>query len=497
MAREAYKALGYKWKDYERDLKAVRADLEHFSYSAFIESDNVAGVPPSWGPKPSSLSTRLFLLPRDLELIPLSTLLQPIDVPQLPNVPEQPALSVSKSAYPDWYFTPLGDKFFAGKSHYEYEAQQRQTIVDSSVKLQQLIEEKRQQFEQMRSAAAKEYEDIKRGVVNGDVGAIQKIILIAHQRHSLPKFLRGEYWVAIDLDSQVALVQFKFPDYSDAKFVIGYSGRRADKPKYATPIQAKKYVKLCLYSLIIRSAYLAASFSVRDKVKSIAVNVEQDWHDTATGQPRSGMIASVQAPAEYLRSLDLSKLDPEACFRHLKGIATPSLQNVSAIRPIFVLNKNDERFVASQQVDGQLEPEANLAAIPWEDFEHLVAQLFEWEFQQKGIEVRVTRASRDRGVDAVLFDPDPLRGGKYVLQAKRYTRTVDVAAVRDLYGTLMNEGANRGILITTSTYGPDAYEFAKDKPISLVDGPNLILMLQRHGKKYRIDLEEARRLNIE
>ena len=67
----------------------------------------------------------------------------------------------------------------------------------------------------------------------------------------------------------------------------------------------------------------------------------------------------------------------------------------------------------------------------------------------------LTRASRDRGVDAIMFDPDPVRGGKYVLQAKRYTRTVDVAAVRDLYGTVVNEGANRGILVTTASYGPD------------------------------------------
>ena len=54
-----------------------------------------------------------------------------------------------------------------------------------------------------------------------------------------------------------------------------------------------------------------------------------------------------------------------------------------------------------------------------------------------GVEIKVTRASRDRGVDAIMFDPDPLRGGKFVLQAKRYTRPVDVAAVRDLYGTVV------------------------------------------------------------
>lgn len=128
--------------------------------------------------------------------------------------------------------------------------------------------------------------------------------------------------------------------------------------------------------------------------------------------------------------------------------------------------------------------------MPWDDFEHLVRQLFEWEFGNKGIEVKVTCASRDRGVDAIMFDPDPLKGGKYVLQAKRYNHTVDVAAVRDLYGTVVNEGANRGILVTISSYGPGTYEFAKDKPISLVDGQLLVQMLKKHGKNYHIKLEK-------
>jgi restriction system protein len=81
------------------------------------------------------------------------------------------------------------------------------------------------------------------------------------------------------------------------------------------------------------------------------------------------------------------------------------------------------------------------------------------------------------------------------MQAKRYTRSVDAAAARDLYGTIINEGANRGILVTTSSYGPDSYAFARDKPISLVDGRNLITMLRRHGCRYRIDIAEARRFN--
>jgi restriction system protein len=191
--------------------------------------------------------------------------------------------------------------------------------------------------------------------------------------------------------------------------------------------------------------------------------------------------------------LRLDQVDPKVCFRHLKGIVTPSIDRVSPIRPIFVMNTADQRIIENRDVADYIDEEANLAAMPWDDFEHLVRQLFEWEFGQNGVEVKVTRASRDRGVDAIMFDPDPLRGGKYVLQAKRYTRPVDVAAVRDLYGTLVNEGANRGILVTTSSYGADSYEFAKGKPISLVDGQNLVAMLRRHGRRFRIDLAEARR----
>ena len=103
-----------------------------------------------------------------------------------------------------------------------------------------------------------------------------------------------------------------------------------------------------------------------------------------------------------------------------------AIDQVALIRPIFVMNTADSRIIENRDVAEQLDQEANLAAMPWEDFEQLVRQLFEWEFGRNGVEVKVTRASRDRGVDAIMFDPDPLRGGKYVLQAKRYTRPVDV-----------------------------------------------------------------------
>lgn len=50
----------------------------------------------------------------------------------------------------------------------------------------------------------------------------------------------------------------------------------------------------------------------------------------------------------------------------------------------------------------------------------------------------------------------------------------------------------KGILITTSGHGSDAYDFAKVKPVTLLNGRNLLPMLEEHGYKARIDLKEAK-----
>lgn len=75
------------------------------------------------------------------------------------------------------------------------------------------------------------------------------------------------------------------------------------------------------------------------------------------------------------------------------------------------------------------------------------------------------------------------------IQAKRYNKVVPVSAARDLYGTMINEGAVKGILVTTSYFGNDSREFVKDKPITLIDGANLIHMFQEHGYNVKIELQ--------
>ena len=248
-----------------------------------------------------------------------------------------------------------------------------------------------------------------------------------------------------------------------------------------------------LYTLCLNTIHDAFASDTTRLAKSIVYNGFVEDFSPRTGQLERNLILSLMIDRDTFSGIDISHVDPKMCFKSMKGVSAAKLIDVVPVQPVLQINKEDHRFIENKDVS--INEGTNLAAMPWEDFEQLVREIFEFEFAQG--EVRVTQASRDGGVDAVVFDPDPLRGGKIVVQAKRYTNTVPVSAIRDLYGTVINEGANSGIIITTSDYGRDSYEFAKDKPLKLLNGGHLLALLNKNGRKGYINLSEAKNTTSE
>jgi restriction system protein len=252
-----------------------------------------------------------------------------------------------------------------------------------------------------------------------------------------------------------------------------------------------------LYQICLRSLH---ELFEADSVNALAAVSFNDWVnsvDKATGKSANACVLSIQVKKDEFQAINLENVEPKTCFKALKGVGSSKLHSLTPVAPILAISREDKRFVASHEVVNQLNESVNLAAMDWEEFEHLIRQLFEQELKQAGGEVKITQASRDGGVDAVAFDPDVIRGGKTVIQAKRYTNAVGVSAVRDLYGTVLNEGASKGILVTTSDYGPDSYDIAKGKPLVLLNGANLLNLLEKHGHKAKINLKEAKTILAE
>jgi restriction system protein len=279
----------------------------------------------------------------------------------------------------------------------------------------------------------------------------------------------------------------QFPTVKEFRYI---KTRNEYKEVSFSQTELDKFYDDIIYRIVLD--LIQVSFK-NDSVNAVTTIVFNGWSNAinkATGLYNRACILSVVCDKEEFYHINLSEVYPKECFKSLKGISANKISNLTPIKPIITIETNDKRFVSSQEIG--IDSSTNLASMHWEDFEHLIREIFEKEFSINGGEVKVTQSSRDGGVDAIAFDPDPIRGGKIVIQAKRYTNIVGVSAVRDLYGTVMNEGATKGILVTTSDFGSDSFKFAKDKPLTLINGGNLLYLLEKHGYNARINIKEAK-----
>jgi len=309
------------------------------------------------------------------------------------------------------------------------------------------------------------------------------------------KIFPNDFELDYNVVNGILIIEYILPSIEDIptlKEVRYLSTKNEIREIHLSEPQIKAFYDRTIYNIILGIIHVIFESDIANAIDAVSINGWVNSIDKRTGRRINSCIVSLQTNKSEFIKINLKDVEPKLCFKSLKGVGSSELSNLVAIQPILTINKNDKRFIESKNID--FEETTNLALMDWGDFEHLIRELFQKEFSSNGGEVKVTQASRDGGVDAIAFDPDPIRGGKIIIQAKRYTNVVGVSSVRDLYGTVMNEGATKGILVTTSDYGSDSYMFAKDKPLTLLNGSNLLHLLLKHGQKAKIDIKEAKKI---
>jgi restriction system protein len=359
------------------------------------------------------------------------------------------------------------------------------TIRDAQAGLDASYEQCKAAWEHQRDAAIRPIRNTYRRYLARDALGVQAHFTLVLSALRLPLPDNFEWSVFYDPDDRVLQVNQCVPAIAD--IVI----KRSDSNRPPAKRDAEAVLRRFVPAIALQVAHQVAVNDLKDNVDTIAVNCWCRFFEPSSGKIRDAFVASLTAAKEDVIDLVLERADPLEAFRALRGSFVFSVQDVMPIEPTIRLDKSDDRFVAGRAVLDGMAQGQNLSTMDWQDFEHLIRELFAKEFSSASSEVKVTRASRDRGVDAVVFNSDPLHGGRIVIQAKRYTNTVDVAAVRELFGTVQSEGANRGILVTTSQYGRDAYEWASNKPLTLIDGPNLLSLLSKHGYNFMIESNKS------
>ena len=213
------------------------------------------------------------------------------------------------------------------------------------------------------------------------------------------------------------------------------------------------------------------------QLASVVLNGFVRGIDPATGREAERFLLTVTVSRAEFSALSLDRVAAVECLLGLGGRLSARPERLDEVHP----DRLPETVGSSLAGQGG-EDEPDLFEMDPIEFEELIAELF----RARGYRVMTTARSGDAGVDVVAEDLDPVTGGRIVIQAKRYRSTVSPTAVRDLDSTVRHHGAIKGILVTTAGFGPGSYDYIRNKPLSLVTGPQLVELLAEQGLRGRL-----------
>ena len=101
------------------------------------------------------------------------------------------------------------------------------------------------------------------------------------------------------------------------------------------------------------------------------------------------------------------------------------------------------------------------------EFEDMVVELHE----TLGHRAKHVGTTGDHGVDIIVHTRV---GERCIVQCKRWRSKVGEPVIRDFYGVLHHEKADRGAIFTTGQFTRQAREWARGKPIRLYDGEEFL-----------------------
>ena len=366
-----------------------------------------------------------------------------------------------------------------------YNSKRREKIT----KLQEEYNKEKEAFDLKVQNNNQDVDNLESSYKSGDSEAVATYCSMVLERSNYPDNFPQQFKIAYIPEPKELIVEYELPHKNIVPSVSEYKYIKTKdeiNEKQAKITESKQLYQDIVAAICLRTIHELFEADQGNNLDVIVFNGYVNEVDPATGKDIRPHLISTRTTSDVFKEINLARVDKKACLRNLGAQVSSRPDELMAVKPIVDFNMVDKRFVEGSDILSDLESRPNLMALDPFEFEHLVNNLFD----KIGFDTKTTQSSRDGGVDVVAFDPRPILGGKVVIQAKRYKNTVGVSAVRDLYGTMINEGANKGILVTTSHYGKDAYEFSKDKPIELIDGGGLLYLLDQNGVKARIIFPE-------
>lgn len=294
-----------------------------------------------------------------------------------------------------------------------------------------------------------------------------------------------ELRIDIDLPLMTAIPELESAEYLITKKELKY--------KKLTPAARNKLYEQVVAQMALRTLRCVFTADREGLVLEAACNGYVDTTDTATGQDAHWCLVSVQVPRTEFERLDLARVDPLDCLAYLHAKISKTPEKYQPVQPIIEYPWDDLHYAEELDAAAGLDSVQNLLDLDGYEFEQLLVKLCQEipEFD----EVRRTRSRADGGIDLVAVNKTPFVGGRVAIQAKRYAphNKVDIAAVREIIGSISQREFTKGIIITTSGFTSAARQEAERLGVELYDGERLLWLLRHHLHREFNIIDQSRR----
>lgn len=353
---------------------------------------------------------------------------------------------------------------------------------ERSARLAARVENYEQHARAARAAAAAEAQRIRDGIADGDPPSIEDFARLAIERLELADGIDLRPRIAYRPEPRELVVDIRLPDVGIVPIEKSVKYVRAHR---TFPVKERSQTEMAtIYRGILAQLPLCVLHSLFAAFESAVVDIATvngilPAVDRATGRPTNRNLVSVTTSRSTFDSLvlDAAELDPVLCVQELGAKLSPHPLAYEEVPAFLTFELAKYQLGPAVDVAAGLDGRTDLLKMDPFAFEQLVRELL---LAMSGQDARVTRRSRDDGIDGVVFDCSATLGGEFIVQAKRYRNVVPANDVRALAGVMHDKPANHALFVTSSWFSDDGRRFAKDNRVRLIEGPELRHLLREH-----------------
>jgi restriction system protein len=351
---------------------------------------------------------------------------------------------------------------------------------------EQAYDESRRRYEARIQAYNAEVDRFAAAVAGKDPAAVVEYFAMVLGNSVYPDDFPQHFRLAYLPKQRHLLVEYHLPPVEVIPVVKEYRFDRVRDDLTAVPRDEgeirRRYTEI-IAQVALRTVHEVVEADRGALVARVLFNGIVDTIDRRTGQFVRPCLVSVRTDREAFAAIQLRRVDPVACLRHLQAGMSGRPDELAGITPQLDFDREaDADFTEEFNVLADIDHRPNLAAMSDDEYERLLADLLGNMGLEMGPATRTANGSR-----WLATDPRPVFGGKVVVYATRGA-PVDGLAAHSLAGAVAAAGAMKGILVAPSGFEPEAHEAVAGRPLELIDGPTLLTLLSEHSRiKGRIE----------